>query len=76
MEYCLNEFVFVYRMQKLVHVDWLGRINLFDWLNWFVWQHSIDWIVPQRRQHHVGVVRVGRDGLASAQGVNRYPYGA
>jgi hypothetical protein len=75
MEYCLNEFVFVHRLQKLVHVDWLSRVDLFDWLNRLVWQYSVDWLVPQRRQHHVGVIRVGRDGLAPTQGVNRSPWG-
>ncbi len=65
MEHCLDKFVFVYRLQKLVHVNWLSRIDLFDCISRIVWQHSVDWLVPQRRQHHVRIVGVRGHGLAS-----------
>jgi len=28
----------------------LYRFKFFDWLHWLIWQHLLDWLIPQRLQ--------------------------
>ena len=70
MEHCLNQFHFVYWVQKFVHVDWVGRVDFFYWVDRFIWECAGDRLISECAEYHVGTFVVGCDGTWEAVGLS------